>query len=548
MLNLKSIYFYFLALKISSIKFLKKIYFTTNFYNKSLNSKVPDKIYFFPNPFLLSSLTSHKNFSFNVSKIDPQIFWETNMKIKDIKNINNFFWLNLIDRKNKSNVIQKIITVWIYKNNKYKKIIWDNSILSKRLISWILNSDIILDNADDYFKKEFFGSIIYQVNHLKKNVIFEDNYLKKIEILTAILLTGLIFKEYLDNFNLASRELKKLVRNIFDSEGFPLDKNSCSLIKLSKYLILIRECIKDSHQYIPDFLDEIINKNLTCINSVLTPLMSIPLFNGSIELNLEDYFKYLKSLNYDLKKQNKVSSSISILKYKKNTIFFEISAPPEKSFSSFYQSGPLSFEYYFDNNKIVTNCGFGSQISKKGELLSRLTSAQSTLCIEDTSVIEFERNKLINTAFGNSINGRFKIFEKNYNTSSSEILTTASHNAYLKRFGYIHNRTIKIDKSNNDVHGQDILLKKENALDSKFSIRFHLYPGISAVKTLGGDSILIQIKKNKSLIFNSSGSIMNIEKSIFLGKNQIKNNLCIVISGNTNGENKSIDWFFKKSN
>ena len=85
-------------------------------------------------------------------------------------------------------------------------------------------------------------------------------------------------------------------------------------------------------------------------------------------------------------------------------------------------------------------------------------------------------------------------------------------------------------------------------MDSKFSIRFHLYPGISAVKTLGGDSILIQIKKNKSLIFNSSGSIMNIEKSIFLGKNQIKNNLCIVISGNTNGENKSIDWFFKKSN
>ena len=34
-------------------------------------------------------------------------------------------------------------------------------------------------------------------------------------------------------------------------------------------------------------------------------------------------------------------------------------------------------------------------------------------------------------------------------------------------------------------------------------IRFHLYPGISAIKTIGGDSILIQIKKNKSLVFSS---------------------------------------------
>ena len=68
----------------------------------------------------------------------------------------------------------------------------------------------------------------------------------------------------------------------------------------------------------------------------------------------------------------------------------------QKNFSNNYQSGPLSFEYFVNENKIITNCGFGSQISKKAELLSRLTSAQSTLCLNDTSVTKFERNKLIN--------------------------------------------------------------------------------------------------------------------------------------------------------
>ena len=71
--------------------------------------------------------------------------------------------------------------------------------------------------------------------------------------------------------------------------------------------------------------------------------------------------------------------------------------PPSKNFSRKYQSGPLSFEYYLDNRKIITNCGFGSNISPKAELISRLTSAQSTMTLNDTSVTKFERNTLLNS-------------------------------------------------------------------------------------------------------------------------------------------------------
>ena len=38
------------------------------------------------------------------------------------------------------------------------------------------------------------------------------------------------------------KELKKLIENFFDSEGFPINRNPNDLIKLSKYLILIKEC------------------------------------------------------------------------------------------------------------------------------------------------------------------------------------------------------------------------------------------------------------------------------------------------------------------
>ena len=83
------------------------------------------------------------------------------------------------------------------------------------------------------------------------------------------------------------------------------------------------------------------------------------------------------------------------IKHKNHFLIIDIDKPPKKKFSKSYQSGPLSFEYYLDGIKIITNSGFGSHISKKAELLSRLTACQSTLNINDTSVTKFERNEMI---------------------------------------------------------------------------------------------------------------------------------------------------------
>ncbi len=549
MLNLKSAYYYFLAIKIAFIKFIKKIYFTTKYYQKSLETKIPSKFHFFPNSFLLSSLTNYKDFSFKISDIDPDIFWNKQPSSVNERSLNNFLWLNLIDRKNDASIIQRIITVWIYKNKAYKKNIWDNSVLSERVISWILNANIILDKTDNVFKKDFLNSIIVQINHLKKNIRFENNYSKKIEVLTAIILSGLIFKEYSENLILFIKDLEKTVKNSFDKNGFPLDRNPNNLIKCSKYLVLIKECIKDSQQLVPDFLDDIVERNINCIFSIQGPDNQVPLFNGATESNLYNYLTYLKSLNYKLKKKSNVIGDIKILKDKKIAVFFEIGKPPEINFSSDYQSGPLSFEFFMDEEKIITNCGFGSQISKKAMLLSRLTSAQSCLCINDKSVVNFERRRIINNAFGNSIKNTFKTFDIHQADDESQIMAVASHDAYLKPYGYIHKREIKIIKNNDCLFGEDSLIKKYDTQNNLgYNIRFHLYPGVSAIPTMSGKNILIHIKKNKSLLFSTNEENLSVEKSIFLARNQIINNFCIVISGNTNNENKSVNWKLQKTN
>ena len=169
MFGLKSVYFYLIACQITLIKFFKKIYFSSKNYNKSLETFTPKQVYYSPNPFLLSIITTYKKQSFKISEIDPNIFWLEDKK-NDTRGMHNFFWLNLIDRKTDHKKLKKIIYIWMLKNSKYKKETWDTSTLSARVISWILNIDIILNNSTFDFRKNFLNCIIAQTNHLKRNI------------------------------------------------------------------------------------------------------------------------------------------------------------------------------------------------------------------------------------------------------------------------------------------------------------------------------------------------------------------------------------------
>ena len=543
MFGLKSVYLYFIACQITLIKFFKKIYFLSKNYNHSLSSKTPQQVYYNPNPFLLSIITAYNSPAFKISEIDTNVFWFEDKK-KNTDQLHDFFWLSLIDRKTDYKNIKKIIYIWMTKNSKYKRKIWETSTLSVRVISWILNIDIILNNSTFNFKKDFLNCIINQTNHLKKNIKFEKDLRKKIKILTAITLTGLVFKEYEDNFNLGIKELKKLVKDFFDDNGFPLSRNPEDLFFFTKYFIFCKELIKDSQKYLPEFLEDIIEKNLDCIHFIKTPDNQLPLFNGASSLKLNQIERYLEKVKPS--KSNDLGGLYKI-KYKNHFLLADIDKPPQKKFSKSYQSGPLSFEYFLDGIKIITNSGFGSHISKKAEFLSRHTACQSTLTINDTSITKFETNEMINRVFGNSIQNSFKSFDFSLKNENDIVGFSASNNGYEKKFGCTHKREIYIDKDKNYLKGIDHIFKVKDGYPIRYAFRFHINPKLNVVKTMSGNSALIQISKNKSLLFSVNGEFLDIEKSIFLGEKKIIDSNCITISGNLVNKNKILNWEIKKN-
>jgi len=545
MYRIKSIKLYFFCIiKLFFLSF-KNFYFRSNFYNKKLITFIPDRIFYNPSTYLSASLTTISNDFYKIINIAPELLWKTNTKDKiEFENLHSFLWLARLDRKNSKIITKDIIKSWINIFFNYEPNTWEMEITAKRIIAWSSNIDITLEDSGKVYKEKFFISLIKQSNFLLKNLNSLLHEKSKIICCAAIILSGLIFKENDLNYKIGIKELERIIKNYFDVTGFPKSRNPEELFICIKYLILIREWLKESQRPIPDFLNEIIHKCGNCYAILSCKNNQFPLFNGATEINHKDYDLFLKTLKYKFtNKEHEVADLVKIKK-KKFEFFIDCGNPPPDNFAKYYQAGCLAFELISNKQKIICNSGYGKYSSLKLASISRSTAAHSTLYINDTSSCIFQKNKFINKIYGSSLVERHRVINKNYTEDKDFYSIIAAHNGYEKKFGYIHTRSIKILKKEDKIFGQDELKKTKNYSNSLvYFIRFHIYPGIKIVKTKAGNSILISLPNGEGWLLQNKTKNFEIEKNIFLGnKNKIINNESVTFSGNINEEIISIKW------
>lgn len=551
MYKLKSIKLYFFSiLKLFFLNF-RNIYFKTNFYNKKLITFIPDRIFYNPSTYLSASLTTITSDFYKITNTKPKSLWKTSVKEKqEFENLHSFLWLNKLDRKNSKIITKDIIVSWINTFLNYDPHTWKMEITAKRIIAWSSNTDITLENSDKIYKEKFFLSLIKQSNFLSKNLKNLFYNPSKIICCASIILSGMMFKEYLSNYKIGIKELEKIIKNYFDDTGFPKSRNPEELFICIKYLILIREWHKESQRPIPDFLNEIISKCGNCYALLSCSNKQFPLFNGASEINYKDYDIFLKNLKYKfVNKNHEIADLIKITK-KKFEFFIDCGDPPPNIFAKYYQAGCLSFELISNKQKVICNSGYGKYLSPELSSMSRSTAAHSTLYINDTSSCIFQKNQSINKVYGSSLIHKHRVIKKNYTEDKDFYFVVATHNGYEKKFGYIHTRSIKISKNEDKIFGHDELRKTKKYLGLlNYFVRFHVYPDTKIVKTTAGNSILIGLSNGEGWSLLSKTSNFEIEKNIFFGnKSRIINNESISMSGEITGEIVSIKWMIERVN
>ena len=174
--RLKSIKLYFFS--IINLFFLnfKEYYFRSSFYNKKLITFIPDRIFYNPSSYLSASLATINYDFYKITNTSPKLLWETSYKDKqNFENLHSFLWLTKLDRKNSKSITKNIVNSWINNFYNYDPYTWKMEIAARRVIAWMSNTDITLENSDKKYREKFFLSIIKQSNFILKAIFITKN-------------------------------------------------------------------------------------------------------------------------------------------------------------------------------------------------------------------------------------------------------------------------------------------------------------------------------------------------------------------------------------
>ena len=521
-----------------SLNQIRKIYLNSNIYNKKI-SKIDNKIIEYkPSPHILDCLIKYEKKKNNIENFYLNSIW-TNKEINenDYKKLHNFFWLFTIDLKSSKKITHSIILNWIKKNQNYNSKNWEIDILSKRVISWLSNSRLSYEESDQSYKEMFNSNIKKQINHLINEITRSTWVDDKMIGCAAIILAGLSYKD--DKYlNYGLNLLKKIINFSFDSQGFPKSRNPRQLIFYLKYFILIREWLNESQNEIPEYLNEIIFYLGQSYNFIWQNISKNLLFNGNHISQNDDFDKYLKFRNYKFKSENNEYGNYVILKNNNTILSMDLGSSPEKKFSKDYQSGALSFEIFFNNSKLISNCGYFQNHKHQLNSISKSTATHSTLILDNKSSCKFKRDseRILKVDQDLKVLKKSVVHEKNY------WKINGYHEGYLKEYGTMHERKIEYFSDKNKFLGTDKLIKKKKFKSSSFEIRFHFEPQVKITKTQDEKTVLIKLE-NSGWKFSCKDHRIDVETGLYFGKkNSFVENKNIFISGITQNEDQEISW------
>ncbi len=437
---------------------------------------------------------------------------------------------------------RKIVNYWIDNNQNFLSDSFEPSILANRISVICMTYSWFAKSGDEKFQKKLLKSLsqqltIQELNFTKKKVSNIIKVLKSLIIGNIFLFDDKIkINSYLKEINAFSKELILL-------DGGSITRSPLIHFHLLRDLIEIRANIANINQIDSHELHKIVKLTGNYFKIFCMPDNSFAFFNGGSLINKEDVKQIQKRLGNRIKKFELAKfSGYARINNKNSNLIIDIGNKKTIN-STFLKNNKASIgaiEYFYKNNKIITNLG-DLTVSQDNRSLLSSTAAHSALSIDDRNNIDLSGTRKLELL-------NVKSNENNYGT-----LIEIEHDGYKNNFGVTHRRTLFVSQNGDDFRGEDQIKTYNDIgiIPSFCYIRFHLSPLIETFKLQSG-KILLKHKDGYMINFISTEKNISIEKTMIFenGIRQKSSQLVIKILLSQIRKLKTLtcNWSFKIKN
>src|SRR5579863_6596892 len=449
-----------------------------------------------------------------------------------------------------------LIEEWIAVQGSWHPLGWRPDVLSRRIIAWLSQATLVLQDADAGFYRRFLRSLVRQVRYLRHTAGDARRGVARMLAPIALSYAALCIAGQGKHIKSTTDRLNRIIEEEILPDGGHVDRNPRAIIELLLMLLPLRQVFTSRNEAPPQPLLNAIDRMMPMLRFFRHSEGTFAHFNGmgATPANL-----ILTLLAYDETRGAPLSSApysaYQRLQANGGVLIMDTGRAPPIEMSLDAHAGCLSFEFSTPKQSlIVVNCGMPAAGRENWRQLARATAAHSTVTFNDTSSARFIELAMFRRVLGGApMLGGPRAVAVTREDGPDLIALHASHDGYADRFGIVHERTLMLAADGARLDGEDIFLDADGGTQvrtaqDEFAIRFHLHPTVKATRLTDGHGVMLMTPNKEVWTFTAHEDRVELEDSVYLAGNESpRRTTQIVIRGHARTAAR-VQWSLQHAN
>ena len=433
-----------------------------------------------------------------------------------------------------------LVDEWILFQGAWHPIAWRPDVLARRIVSWLSQSTLVLQDADVRFYRRYLRSLLRQVRYLRHTAGDARRGVARLQAVIALCYAALCIAGQARHIKSTTERLKGELERQILPDGGHISRDPSAVIEILLDLLPLRQAFASRNIAPPQALQNAIDRMMPMLRFFRHSEGTFAHFNG---MGATPADLLLTLLAYDEARgapfANAPYSGYQRLTAGGAVAVVDSGCAPPIEMSLDAHAGCLSFEFSSPRQSlIIVNCGMPAIGRENWRPIARATAAHSTVTFNDASSARFVELATFRRMLGGSpiVGGPTRV-TVNREESPGAIALRAMHDGYATRFGILHERVLVLATDGMRLEGEDIFLDAEGeprlrSARDEFAVRFHLHPTVKATRLIDGHGVMLMTPNKEVWTFSAYHDQVELEDSVYLaGSEGPRRTLQLVIRG-----------------
>jgi uncharacterized heparinase superfamily protein len=485
--------------------------------------------------------------SYEVTAISPV---EPDLPAEVAERLHSFAWLRDLaaaaPHARGAGVAERLARNWLETlPAKESGIAWRPDLWGRRILFWTAYAPYLLSSRDGEYRTHMLRLLARGAKFVERNGDRAPAGVPRIAAWSGAVAASLVFQGAAARLERAEAGLERALRSGLGDDGGLTSRTPFEQLDLVETLALLRAAYATTAQGFPDWLRD---GQENAVSALLTVTMGDAALGSWQGGNPGDPHRVVAALEGAGAETGPLRQArgwgYQRLQAKDSVVILDAAPPPRAANGC---ASTLAFELSDGPRRLIVNCGGagGARNALGDDLvpLLRSSAAHSTLTLGDTNSTAVQ---------GSGGLGR-GVEEVNVERGrrDGDLMVEADHNGYVRRFGLVHQRQLRLSADGKGLSGQDVLIpqgKGRRDANVAFAVRFHLAPGIEVIPTADGRGALLRARGAKPWQFKCRGGMLSIEESIWIDGAAVPHaSQQLVIGGESPSDGMTISWELKRA-